>query len=162
MDVFTDPRCRGRAPLDDSEVLDRGSVAKFVRLPGGALTAFDVLALAAVLVIVGVWIYGGVLALPYFGDDYHHLQVIAEIRAGFRPTTDLLVAAPFGEHIQVLYRFMVWLGSLAGDFHAAPLRTMLLVVHGLGAIAAAGLVFCWSRSRPAAWFAGLLYFGLSD
>src|SRR5262249_55569021 len=67
-----------------------------------------------------------------------------------------------GEHIQALFRLMVWLGSLAGDFQAAPLRSMLLVVHGLGALAAAGLVFCWTRSRPASWFAGLLYFGLSD
>ena len=98
------------------------------------------------------------LALPYFSDDFEHVQLIAQIRAGLEPWRDLIVL-PFHGQTLVLLRLLFWFGTLAGGMSLTWVRLGVCAAHVAGAVGCAILCARWSRSKSAGCFAGTLYAG---
>ncbi len=115
-------------------------------------------ALAAWLALLVLWMARGTFALPYLSDDFLHGQLIAEIRAGLRPASDLLTV-PFHGQTVVLLRLAFWFGTLAGGMSLAWVRIAICLVHVAGAIGCAVLCARWNGSKFAGFLAGTLYAG---
>src|ERR1700691_645736 len=100
----------------------------------------------------------GTLALPYLSDDFEHVQLIAQIRAGLAPGRDLIVL-PFHGQTIVLLRLLFWFGTLAGNMSLTWVRLGVCAAHIAGAVGCAILCARWTGSKLAGWFAGTLYAG---
>jgi hypothetical protein len=98
------------------------------------------------------------LALPYISDDFEHVQLIAQIRAGLAPGHDLLTL-PFHGQTVVLVRLLFWFGTLAGGMNLTWVRLGVCAAHVAGAVGCAVLCTRWTGSRLAGWLAGTLYAG---
>lgn len=114
---------------------------------------------------VACWIFGltfwmvrGTLHLPWISDDFNHLQLIAEIRAGLRPGWDL-ITYPYHGQTLILLRSIFWLGTLQTAMDPALVRLVIAITHACGAAGCAFLCYRWTGSKFAAWFAGTLYAG---
>jgi hypothetical protein len=100
----------------------------------------------------------GTLALPYLSDDFEHVQLIAQIRAGLAPGRDLIVL-PFHGQTIVLLRLLFWFGTLAGGMNLTWVRLGVCAAHVAGAVGCAILCTRWTGSKAAGWLAGTLYAG---
>jgi len=114
--------------------------------------------LAAWLVLLVLWMARGTLALPYLSDDYEHVQLISQIRAGIEPGRDLFTT-PFHGQWTVLLRMLFWFGTMAGGMSLVWVRLGIWIVHAAGAIGCAILCMRWTGSRLAGWLGGTLYAG---
>jgi hypothetical protein len=104
------------------------------------------------------WIAHSTLALPYLSDDFEHVQLIAQIRAGLEPGRDLLTV-PFHSQTLVLLRLLFWFGTLAGGMNLTWVRLGICAVHIAGAMGCAILCTRWTGSKFAGFIAGTLYAG---
>lgn len=100
----------------------------------------------------------GTLALPYLSDDFEHVRVVAQIRAGLAPGRDL-IELPFHGQTLVLLRLLFWFGTLAGGMSLEWVRLGICAVHIAGAVGCAILCTRWSGSKLAGFIAGTLYAG---
>src|ERR1700722_13945859 len=98
------------------------------------------------------------LRLPYVSDDFEHGQLIAEIRAGLRPGSDL-ITLPFHGQTLVLLNLIFWFGTMAGGMSLFWVRVTICAVHIAGATGCAILCTRWTGSRMAGFIAGTLYAG---
>jgi hypothetical protein len=98
------------------------------------------------------------LALPYLSDDFEHVRLVAQIRAGLEPGRDLL-ALPFHGQTLVLLRLIFWFGTLAGGMSLAWVRLAICAAHIAGAAGCAVLCARWTGSRLMGFIAGTLYAG---
>jgi len=114
--------------------------------------------LVAWLAALVFWIAHSTLTLPYLSDDFEHVQLIAQIRAGLEPARDLLTV-PFHSQTLVLLRLMFWFGTLAGEMSLTWVRLGICAVHIAGAAGCAILCRRWTGSRLAGFVAGTLYAG---
>jgi hypothetical protein len=114
--------------------------------------------LAAWLALLVLWMARGTFALPYLSDDFVHGELIAHIRAGLRPASDL-IAVPYHGQTLVLLRLAFWFGTLAGGMSLAWVRIAICLVHAAGATGSAVLCARWSGSKFAGFLAGTLYAG---
>lgn len=119
---------------------------------------FGLILLAAWLALLVFWMVRPTLALPYLSDDFEHVQLIAQIRAGLEPGRDLLTV-PFHGQTLVLLRLLFWFGTLAGDMNLTWVRLGISAAHVAGAVGCAVLCTRWSGSRFAGFIAGTLYAG---
>lgn len=118
----------------------------------------EFLALAAWLALLVLWMARGTFALPYLSDDFEHGELIAAIRAGLRPWSDL-IALPFHGQTLVLLRSLFWFGTLGGGMSLAWVRIAICLIHVAGAAGCAVLCTRWSGSKLAGFLAGTLYAG---
>lgn len=98
------------------------------------------------------------LGLPYLSDDFEHGQLIAQIRAGLRPASDL-ITVPFHGQTLVLLNLIFWFGTMAGGMSLEWVRLAICAVHVAGAVGCAILCARWTGSRLAGFIAGTLYAG---
>jgi hypothetical protein len=98
------------------------------------------------------------LALPYLSDDFEHIRLIAQIRAGLEPGRDLIVL-PFHGQTLVLLRLLFWFGTLAGGMSLTWVRLGICAAHVAGAAGCAVLCTRWTGSKLAGFIAGTLYAG---
>lgn len=98
------------------------------------------------------------LALPYLSDDFEHIRLIAQIRAGLEPGRDLIVL-PFHGQTLVLLRVLLWFGTLAGGMSFTWVRLGICAAHVAGAAGCAVLCTRWTGSKLAGFIAGTLYAG---
>ena len=116
----------------------------------------ELAALAGWLALLVLWMARGTFALPYLSDDFEHGQLIAQIRAGLRPASDL-IAIPFHGQTLVLLRLLFWFGTLGGGMSLGWVRLGVCAVHIAGAVGCAFLCARWSGSKFAGVLAGTLY-----
>jgi hypothetical protein len=98
------------------------------------------------------------LALPYLSDDFEHIRLVAQIRAGLEPGWDL-IALPFHGQTLVLLRMIFWFGTLAGGMNLAWVRLAMCAAHVAGAAGCAILCTRWTNSKLMGFVAGTLYAG---
>ena len=98
------------------------------------------------------------LALPYLSDDFEHVRLVAQIRAGLEPGRDLIVL-PFHGQTLVLLRLIFWFGTLAGGMNLAWVRLAICAAHIAGAAGCAILCTRWTGSKLMGFIAGTLYAG---
>lgn len=98
------------------------------------------------------------LALPYLSDDFEHVQLIAQIRAGLEPGRDL-IEVPFHGQTLVLLRLIFWFGTLAGGMSLTWVRIAICAAHVAGGVGCAILCTRWAGSKLAGFIAGTLYAG---
>ena len=108
------------------------------------------------LIVLNAWMFADTLRLPYYSDDFDHLHVIAEVRAGLRPALDLTLG-PHNEQTLVLMRLVLWLGSWLSGLDCTAARIIVVGVHALGALACGLIAFWRTHSRAALWLAATLY-----
>src|SRR5271165_2845403 len=77
--------------------------------------------LAAWLALLVLAMARSTLALPYLSDDFEHVRLIAQIRAGLEPGRDL-VEVPFHGQTLVLLRLIFWFGTLVGGMSLTWVR----------------------------------------
>jgi hypothetical protein len=119
---------------------------------------FGLVLLIGWLALLVFWMVRPTLALPYYSDDFDHGQLIAQIRAGLRPSRDLIIV-PFHGQTLVLLRLLFWLGTFAGGMGLTWVRVGVSAVHIAGAAGCAILCARWTGSRLAGFLAGTLYAG---
>ncbi|MGP0071099.1 MAG: hypothetical protein ACLPWF_04100 [Bryobacteraceae bacterium] len=110
------------------------------------------------LAILVLMMARGTFALPYLSDDFEHGRLIAQIRAGLRPASDL-ITVPFHGQTLVLLRLLFWLGTMPGGMSLTWVRLAVCAVHIAGAAGCAILCTRWTGSRLAGFVAGTLYAG---
>jgi hypothetical protein len=118
----------------------------------------DLFLLTAWLALLVLAMARGTLALPYLSDDFEHVLLVAQIRAGLEPARDLLMV-PFHGQTLVLLRLLFWFGTLAGGTNPTWVRLGICAVHVAGAAGCAILCTRWTGSRFAGFMAGTLYAG---
>jgi hypothetical protein len=111
---------------------------------------------AGFLVALTLWIFHTSLSLPYLSDDFEHVQLICEIRAGLRPWIDLLRVPFHGQNV-VLLRLLFWFGTLQGHMSLTWVRIGVLAFHLAGALGCGVLCARWTHSVTAGYFGSLLY-----
>ena len=109
----------------------------------------------ALLVLAMVWT---TLALPYLSDDFEHVGLIAQIRAGLEPWRDLILL-PFHSQTDVLIRLLFWFGTMAGGMSLTWVRLGICAAHVAGAVGCAILCARWTQSKLAGFLSGTLYAG---
>ncbi|MFN7997671.1 MAG: hypothetical protein U0Q18_28895 [Bryobacteraceae bacterium] len=107
-------------------------------------------------ILLTFWTVHATLNLPWISDDFNHLQLIAEIRAGLRPSADL-ATLPYHGQTLLFMRLLFWLTTLGSAFDPARLRIVIVLVHAAGATGCAYLCARWTGSKWGGWFAGALY-----
>jgi hypothetical protein len=110
------------------------------------------------LALLVFWMVWNTLALPYYGDDFEHMQLIAQIRAGQLSAWNL-IAHPYHGHTLILLRLLFWLGSLPGGMDFTWVRVGIVASHIVGALGCALLCTRWTGSSAAGWIGGTLYAG---
>ncbi len=98
------------------------------------------------------------LGLPYLSDDFEHVRLVAQIRAGLEPGRDL-IELPFHGQTLVLLRLIFWFGTLAGGMNLTWVRLAICAAHIAGAAGCAVLCTRWTGSRLMGFIAGTLYAG---
>jgi hypothetical protein len=116
------------------------------------------LLLTAWLALLVLAMARGTLGLPYLSDDFEHVRLVAQIRAGLEPGRDLIVL-PFHGQTLVLLRLLFWFGTLAGGMSLAWVRLGICAAHVAGAVGCAILCTRWTGSKLWGFIAGTLYAG---
>jgi len=122
------------------------------------LRGTELFLLTAWLALLVLAMARGTLSLPYLSDDFEHGQLIAQIRAGLAPDSDLFTLSFHGQTL-VLLRLLFWFGTIAGGMSLTWVRLGICAAHIAGAVGCAVLCMRWTGSRFAGFLAGTLYAG---